>query len=414
MAKCFPTSKQVVKQMENKIREMIKTIIIYDHKNRGIDADERPLEVRITIDRKSYYINTGIKVRRSEWKSGVVVNRPNSDQLNTRLNIIYKNIENEVNAAIEEGRALDVADIRRRAWIAQMDESSTSLLDWLSEQVDMLTFASGTLQHYRTMLLRLHEFDNIRRWKDLTIENIYKWDAWLHKLPDQKGDGTISDGAIYNYHKCLKALLNRAVLFDRLKQNPYDRLRGKFKRGEKERIDFLTEDEMAAFVSLHPMSGSKMERVRDLFVFQLYTGLSYADTQTFDIADYKQIDGVWKNTGERIKTGVAYTSQLLPPVVEILQRYGMKVPRIDNSEYNLLLKGLGMACGIERPLHSHMARHTFATYMLRHGVPIEHVSKMLGHTNIKQTQRYAKIVAADIHDDFSRIAKELTEKDKER
>lgn len=400
--------------MENKIREMIKTIIIYDHKNRGIDADERPLEVRITIDRKSYYINTGIKVRRSEWKSGVVVNRPNSDQLNTRLNIIYKNIENEVNAAIEEGRALDVADIRRRAWIAQMDESSTSLLDWLSEQVDMLTFASGTLQHYRTMLLRLHEFDNIRRWKDLTIENIYKWDAWLHKLPDQKGDGTISDGAIYNYHKCLKALLNRAVLFDRLKQNPYDRLRGKFKRGEKERIDFLTEDEMAAFVSLHPMSGSKMERVRDLFVFQLYTGLSYADTQTFDIADYKQIDGVWKNTGERIKTGVAYTSQLLPPVVEILQRYGMKVPRIDNSEYNLLLKGLGMACGIERPLHSHMARHTFATYMLRHGVPIEHVSKMLGHTNIKQTQRYAKIVAADIHDDFSRIAKELTEKDKER
>lgn len=412
MAKCFPTSKQVGKQVENKIKEMIKTTIIYDHKNRG--SDERPLEVRITIDRKSYYINTGIKVRRSEWKAGVIVNRPNSDQLNTRLNIIYKNIENEVNAAIEEGRALDVADIRRRAWIAQMDESSTSLLDWLNEQVCMLTFASGTLQHYRTMLVRLHEFDGIRRWKDLTIENIYKWDAWLHKLPDQQGDGTISDGAIYNYHKCLKALLNRAVLFDRLKQNPYDRLRGKFKRGDKERIDFLTEDEMAAFVSLHPMSGSKMERVRDLFVFQLYTGLSYADTQTFDIADYKQIDGVWKNTGERIKTGVAYTSQLLPPVVEILQRYDMKVPRIDNSEYNLLLKGLGMACGIERPLHSHMARHTFATYMLRHGVPIEHVSKMLGHTNIKQTQRYAKIVAADIHDDFSRIAKELTEKDKER
>jgi len=414
MAKCFPTSKQVGKQMENKIREMIKTIIIYDHKNRGSEKDERPLEVRITIDRKSYYINTGIKVRRSEWKSGVIVNRPNSDQLNTRLNIIYKNIENEVNDAIEEGRALDVADIRRRAWIAQVDESSTSLLDWLNEQVGMLTFASGTLQHYRTMLVRLHEFDGIRRWKDLTIENIYKWDAWLHKLPDQKGDGTISDGAIYNYHKCLKALLNRAVLFDRLKQNPYDRLRGKFKRGDKERIDFLTEEEMAAFVSLHPMSGSKMERVRDLFVFQLYTGLSYADTQIFDIADYKQIDGVWKNTGERIKTGVAYTSQLLPPVVEILQRYDMKVPKIDNSEYNLLLKGLGMACGIERPLHSHMARHTFATYMLRHGVPIEHVSKMLGHTNIKQTQRYAKIVAADIHDDFSRIATELTEKDKGR
>jgi integrase len=223
---------------------------------------------------------------------------------------------------------------------------------------------------------------------------------------------TISDGAVFNYHKCLKALLNRAVLFDRIQQNPYDRLKGKFKRGDRERIDFLTDEEMAAFESLHPVAGSKMAMARDLFVFQLYTGLAYSDTQTFDIGDYKLIDGVWKNTGERIKTGVAYTSQLLPPVVEILERYNWQVPHLDNSDYNLCLKALGMACGIERPLHSHMARHTFATWMLRHGIPIEHVSKMLGHTNITQTQRYARIVAEDIHDDFERVSEMM--KDRKR
>jgi len=97
-------------------------------------------------------------------------------------------------------------------------------------------------------------------------------------------------------------------------------------------------------------------------------------------------------------------------VVEILERYNWQVPHLDNADYNRCLKALGMACGIERPLHSHMARHTFATWMLRHGIPIEHVSKMLGHTNITQTQRYAKIVAADIHDDFDRIADELKKK----
>ena len=272
------------------------------------------------------------------------------------------------------------------------------------------------MQHYQTMLIRLNDFNTIRRWKDLTVENIYKWDAYLHKITKPQSDADIkagkpaepiSDGAIYNYHKCLKALLNRAVLFDRLKQNPYDRLRGQFKRGDRERIDYLTDEEMKAFESLHPVAGSKMAMARDLFVFQLYTGLAYSDTQNFDIADYKLIDGTWKNTGERIKTGVAYTSQLLPPVVAILERYNWQVPRLDNSDYNLCLKALGMACGIERPLHSHMARHTFATWMLRHGVPIEHVSKMLGHTNITQTQRYAKIVAADIHDDFERIAEEM-------
>ena len=389
---------------------MITTNIVFDHKKRGKDTDERPLEVRITIDGKSYYVNTGVKVRRSEWKAGVVVNRPNSDKLNTRLNLIYSKIEDEVNACIEEGRTIDVAEIRRKAWVVQVDDDSTSLLDWISEQIDMLTFASGTLQHYRTMQTRLIEFDGIRRWKDLNIENIYKWDSWLHKLRNQKDDDTISDGSIYNYHKCLKALLNRAVLFGRLDQNPYDRLRGKFKRGDRERIDYLTEEEMDAFESLHPVRGSKLAKVHDLFVFQMYTGLSYADTQNFDISEYKQIDGVWKNIGERIKTGVAYTSQLLPPVVEILERYDWQVPKINNDEYNIMLKALGMASGIERPLHSHMARHTFATYMLRNGVPIEHVSKMLGHTNIKQTQRYAKIVAADIHDDFDKIAKKLKSK----
>ena len=389
---------------------MITTNIVFDHKKRGKDTDERPLEVRITIDGKSYYVNTGIKVRRSEWKAGVIVNRPNSDKMNTRLNLIYSKIEDEVNACIAEGRNIDVADIRRRAWVMQVDDESTSLLDWISEQIDMLTFASGTLQHYRTMQTRLIEFDGIRRWKDLTIENIYKWDAWLHKLRNQKDDDTISDGAIYNYHKCLKALLNRAVLFGRLDQNPYDRLRGKFKRGDRERIDYLTEDEMAAIESLHPKPGSKMSIARDLFVFQMWTGLSFADAQNFSIEDYKLIDGVWRNVGERIKTGVPYTSQLLPPVVEILERWNWKVPKFDNGYYNNFLKLIGEACGIERPLHSHMARHTFATWMLRHGVPIEHVSKMLGHTNIKQTQRYAKIVAADIHDDFDKIAKKLNTK----
>ena len=395
---------------------MITTAIVWDHRGRTKAGSEGPLEVRVTVDRKPYYINTGIKVRKTEWKAGMIVNRPDADTLRARLNILYKKIETEINTAIDEGRQIDVTDIKRRAWVLMADETSTSFMDWCRDQIDMLTHSEGTLKHYQTMLLRLYDFDTIRRWRDVTVENIYKWDAYLHQITKPQSDAdakagkqkeNISEASIYNYHKCMKALLNRAVLFDRIQQNPYDRLKGKFKRGDREHIDYLTDEEMKAFESLRPMAGSKMAMARDLFVFQLYTGLAYSDTQNFDIGDYKLIDGVWKNTGERIKTGVAYTSQLLPPVVAILERYNWQVPKLDNSDYNLCLKALGMACGIERPLHSHMARHTFATWMLRHGVPIEHVSKMLGHTNITQTQRYAKIVAADIHDDFERIAEEM-------
>ena len=85
----------------------------------------------------------------------------------------------------------------------------------------------------------------------------------------------------------------------------------------------------------------------------------------------------------------------------------MRVPRINNADYNHQLKALGLLAGIKTRLHSHLARHTFATYMLRNGAKIENVSRMLGHTNITQTQRYAKVLAQSVHDDFDMIAEKL-------
>ena len=167
---------------------------------------------------------------------------------------------------------------------------------------------------------------------------------------------------------------------------------------------------MHAIESLEIPDDDLLRQSRDLFIFQMYTGLSYSDAEAFDISQYRKDGDTYTHIGERIKTGVSYVSQLLPPAIRVIEKYGMKTPQIENHVYNRALKSIGMSAGIKIPLHSHLARHTFATWMLRHGVPIEHVSKMLGHTNITQTQRYAKIVAADIHDDFERIADELKKK----
>jgi site-specific recombinase XerD len=85
----------------------------------------------------------------------------------------------------------------------------------------------------------------------------------------------------------------------------------------------------------------------------------------------------------------------------------MNTPKIVNAVYNRELHAIGIACGISTRLHSHLARHTFATYMLRHGVKLENVSRMLGHTNIRQTLRYAKVLAEDVHRDFEKIEEQL-------
>ena len=250
----------------------------------------------------------------------------------------------------------------------------------------------------------------------MTVENIANFDAWLHHQTKPLSDARrkagakpekLSDSGIYNYHKCLKALLNRALSFGKIDANPYDRLKGKFKRGERENPEYLTEDEMKRFEAVILPKGSELDVVHDLFVFQMYTGLPYSDMQAFDASDYKYDGEAWKRVGERIKTGVPYVSQLLPPAVKVLEKYGWEIPQLSNADYNRHLKALGQMAGIKTRLHSHLARHTFATWMLSHDISIEHVSKMLGHTNITQTQRYAKVLAQSVYDDFSKVAAKM-------
>ena len=385
----------------------ITNSIVWDHRGRVPDGGKGQLEIRVTIARKSYYFGTGIKCRRSEFVAGQIVNCPGARQLNDRMAIIYSKVLACVNACIESGSQIDTEGIRKMVW--QTSESvndEPTLITWIEQQVPMLNLADGTKKHYHTLIVRLIEYDKLRRWQDVTIENIYLWDAWLHQLKAQDG-GRISDGGVFTYHKCLKALLNRAKDFGKISENPYVNLRGKFKRGEKESVEYLTEDEMRQFESIILPAGSMLDIAHDLFIFQMYTGLSFSDAQAFDINDYKWDGTRWSNTGERIKTGVPYVSSLLPPAVRVLEKYDMRVPRINNADYNHQLKALGLLAGIKTRLHSHLARHTFATYMLRNGAKIENVSRMLGHTNITQTQRYAKVLAQSVHDDFDMIAEKL-------
>lgn len=401
---------------------MINIAIVFDHRKRTQKGKEGPLELRFIMNRKAYYISTGVRVRASEFRYGKIVGRNDADTLNGRLNALIDAAHVEITRCIQDKIPIDVACIRHKLYGQNENEDiEVSFLEWMKVEIFQIRVKAGTLKHYKTLFDRLCQFNKIVEWKDLTTANIYKWDAWLHTLKkdqrdsDKKAGRTkefLSDAAVYNYHKCLKAILNRAVLVELLEQNPYDKLKGKFSRGDQENLEFLTDDEVEAFMNIKPTTGSSLDISRDLFVVQLYTGMSFSDMQSFNIKDYQLVDGKWMNVGRRVKTGVTYVNQLLPPVVEVLEKYKMQVPKIDNSTYNKCLKMLGVAAGIEKKMHSHLARHTFATWMLRNDVRIEHVSKMLGHKNIVTTQRYAKVLAQDVRKDFDMIEEKLNNKSK--
>ena len=382
---------------------MITTKIIYDRKKRAKTEGTGTIEVRVTVARRAYYISTGVRVRDREWKAGMVVNRPDAPVLNERLAIIYEIVDREANRCIKTGESISTEILKAKVWpVKEAASAEPKFLEWVEKQVEQLTVAYGTKKQYRTLAHRLYEFGGMERWQDVTAENICAFDAWLHKR--QKKDGTtLIDSAVFKYHRSLKALLNRAVTFSKIERNPYELLRGKFKRGDRENVEYLTENEMQAIEQLEIPDDDLLRQSRDLFVFQMYTGLSYSDAEAFDISQYRKDGETYTHTGERIKTGVAYVSQLLPPAISVLEKYGMKTPQIENHIYNRALKAIGMSAGIKIPLHSHLARHTFATWMLRNGAKIENVSRMLGHTNIRQTQRYAKVMAESVHEDFDRV-----------
>lgn len=395
----------------------ITNAIIWDRRHRATAGGEGQLEIRVTFERKSHYIGTGIKVRKNEFMAGQIINRPDAKELNERLIIIYKKVLACVNACMETGETFTTESINRSVWSLIEANDGPVFLNWIDAQIPKLDLKDSTRKRYRFLLNRLTEYGKMTQWSDVTVEGIMDFDAWLRSLKSTAKDGEatakgrlgdgLSDGAVYNYHKCLKALIRRAHSFDRISDNPYDKLYGKIKRGDRENVEYLTEDEMQAIENLELPLGSKMDQCRDLFVFQMWTGLAYSDAEAFDISQYKKVGNKWINTGERIKTGVPYISQLLPPVVKVLQKYDWHVPQIDNAQYNRTLKYIGMAAGIYTPLHSHLARHSFATYMLSQGTRIENVGKMLGQTNIRTTQRYAKVLAKDVHDDFDKIEKKL-------
>lgn len=393
------------------------TAIVLDRKGRAKEGKEAMLDIRITSNRRHVYLSTGIKVRKSEWIAGQVVNRLDAKSLNERLAIIYEKVGRAVNEAIAADHQIDVATIRKRVWAEiEVQSGKPVLLDWIHKQIPLLDIDEGTRKHYYPLENRLEEWGQMRTWDDVTTEKLYEFDAWLHSLRKPVSEAArlagvvperLSNAGVYNYHKTLKALLNRARRMGKIATNPYDLLRGQFKRGDKENMEYLTEEEMMRIRTLSLPKGSTLDIAKDLFIFQMFTGLAYSDAEAFDFKRYKKVDGTWRYVGKRIKTGVPYVSELLPPAVEVLQKYGGTVPQVGNADYNHRLKEIQRLTGIATRLHSHLARHTFATWMLANGAKIENVARMLGHENIVTTQRYAKVLATSVHEDYGKAKQKL-------
>ena len=178
------------------------------------------------------------------------------------------------------------------------------------------------------------------------------------------------------------------------------------------RTNFLSEEELKRIME-KKLATPRLEAVRDIFIFSCFTGLSY-----IDIKNLRESDIITRNeerwiATSRHKTGVSCDIPLLEVPQKILLKYtgkdekGRLLPILSNQKMNAYLKEIADLCSIEKNLTCHVARHTFATLMLSLGVSMESVSRMLGHTNIKTTQGYARLLTRRIREEMNQISDRL-------
>ena len=195
------------------------------------------------------------------------------------------------------------------------------------------------------------------------------------------------------YCQRVKTVVQFGIDNGRMKINPFSGI--KLRKGEKS-IQFLSEEEVEK-IRTTDFHNESLNRVRDLLVFQAASGLSYTDMAKLVPTDFQVTeDGQYYIHDKRNKTGVFYTAVILEQGVEILKKYHFKLPILSNHKMNVYLKTIRDLCGIDKPIFSHVARHTYATRCLNRGIRLEVVAKLLGHSTTRITQHYAKLLKDNI------------------
>lgn len=260
------------------------------------------------------------------------------------------------------------------------------------------------LKHFTNFLLKKYNRKDIML-AELNYGYISAFESYLKTEAGQSHNTTMRQ--MRNF----KTVIIKACKLGLLEHDPFVDFKFKFKQVDR---GFLTDDEIKRLIQ-KDFSIQRLEQVRDIFVFSCFTGLAYIDVKHLTSEHIIELDSKQWIMIRRQKTDVPTTVLLLQVPKMILAKYkgvdpkGHLLPVLSNQKMNAYLKEIADLCGITKNLTFHIARHTFATMALSKGVPVESISRMLGHTNIRTTQIYAKITNKKIEADMLDLSSKLTD-----
>ena len=373
--------------------------LVYDRKKVATVSKDAPVELRISYGRRSKYITTGIRLLPKHWRGHYVTNRADASELNDALDILVQKVRKVVNVMVDEGN-LNIDEIPSRLAMATADRKS--FIEFCEERARIRVYGkkTDTAERYERFMRWLRKWGCIVYFTDVTDANILKMDMAIAST------GMKNYSKWNNYHRFMNSFILDAIDEGFLKRNPY-----KWLHIQKDKTcsiqKYLTREEFGR-IATAAMPTESLERVRDLFVFQTYTCMSYVDMAAFDAE--KVSDGVY--TARRGKTGQEFSFALIGGARSVYEKYKGHLPIISNVKYNEYLKLVAQAAGIDKPITSHWARHTGATMLLNDGgVDMEVIAKILGHSSTRQTRTtYAKLLDKTVASAMGEYEKRLVVK----
>jgi len=390
------------------------TVHIYAKTSKANKSGQLPIYFRITVNGERFEFSTKKFIEKSKWSSEQSKMKGNSDEarsLNNYLDLIKSKVFDIQMELLHKNEELSIENFKSR--LTGTHERERMIIPIYQSHNDKIKdligngYAYGTLERFKISLKHLQEFI---LWKynvsDISINKIdyafvTEFEFYLRSV--KKCNNNTAVKYVRNFRKIIKICLDN----DWLDKDPTTRYEGKMKEVER---DFLTEEELLKIYN-KKISSERLQLVRDIFIFSCYTGLAYIDVKGLR-KDHIGIgiDGekwIFKN---RQKTETKSKIPILPIAQEIIEKYSNHpkclnensiLPILTNQKMNAYLKEIGDLCDIPKEITFHMARHTFATSVtLTNGVPIETVSKMLGHKNLHTTQHYAKVLDRKVSEDM--------------
>lgn len=354
-----------------------------------------PLELSIIINGKRKYItlDRNVKVANFDSKKQKVKGDAAINEYTVALKVKCYGIETEMMKNGMDVTMDSFVDVFKNGFKA----NTITILQLFRERNELFgkKIANGvvtgsTLEKYKVTMDYVAAYIKTLKKDDIMVKEItpmFIEDFFVYLV------GLMSNNTAIQKMKHLKKILRMAVEEGYISVSPFKMTL----KNEQKEVNPLTLDELRKIKNKN-ISLPRLAKVRDMFIFECYTGLAFTDMVNLrsenNVVDTKGNEWIIKS---RQKTKIQSTIPLLPIAKEILMKYQDELPTLTNQKYNGYLKELGDICGIKKNLHSHLARHTFATILLNSGVDMVSVSKILGHANSRITEKvYAKMLPETI------------------